>query len=139
MCIFQGKRWFSPLNAYFSPAPSALLSCAVALFSIWQTSARWQYCFFYSNIQSLFPVERPSRHDFGLVIKGKLMSPKDFQNTLHARMWYFKAFPFPIIECMPHSKRKNISANTRINQSTRINIVYSRESHRICMDFMHNL
>lgn len=53
-------------------------------------------------------------------------------------MWYFKAFPFPIIECMPHSKRKNISANTRINQSTRINIVYSRESHRICMDFMHN-
>ena len=43
-------------------------------------------------------------------------------------MWYFKAFPFPTIECMQHSKRKNISVNTRINQSTRINTVYSRVS-----------
>lgn len=36
---------------------------------------------FHSNVQSLFPLERPSRHNFGVVIKSKLMSPKDFQNT----------------------------------------------------------
>lgn len=67
----------------------------------------------------------------GLVIKDKLTSQKIFKHFM-PECDILKHFPFHIIGCTWLSKRKTVSANTRINA------IYSRWSHRRDIDFMHN-
>lgn len=77
----------------------------------------------HSNVQSLFPLEKSSRHNFGLVIKGELMSPPNFSKYFTPECGIWKHSHFPLLDSCSIAR---ISTFQQIQKLVRMNIIYSR-------------
>lgn len=89
------KKVVLSFECLFPPPPPIPLSPELQSYSPFDSYQPYDNTVFHSNVQTLFPLERPTRHNFGLVIKGKLMSPKDFSKHFTPECGILKHSHFP--------------------------------------------